>query len=445
MLQRLPILILALALLPVQAMALDLSAALRLAEENDILFQAANAQYQASAEIRSQAISGVLPEITFDAFTSRTSTETTNSSSASSPNGSSDFDSKGYSLNLNQTLYNQAVFNALDQASAETAQALAEYENARQDLVVRVARAYFDYLAAQDTHHFAVAEQQAIARQLEQTSGRFEAGLIAITDVKQSQAQYDIAVAREIVASNAIENAGEALRIIINQFDAGLLPVQAELPLTTPSPDNIKSWEETALVNNLQLRATKYTAEAARNAYEVSRAGHYPTLNLNAAHSYTSADGSTVSNAFGGRDTDQSIVKLELSVPLYSGGFTSSLSRQRNAEYEVARALHLQQQRLTVQQVRTAFLGVKAAISQVVALKQALVSTETAVEAAEEGFKAGTRNTVDVLFAQRERYASERDYARARYDYLLNILELKRAAGILTGADLHEMNQWLKH
>lgn len=432
-------------LFPVNALALDLSEALRLAEQNDITYQAASAQYQASAEVRSQATSAVLPEITFDAFAGRTSSQTTNSSSSSLPNGTSDFASKGYGLTLKQTLYNQAVFNALDQASAETARALAEYENAKQDMVVRVARAYFDYLAAQDDHSFAVAEKEAIARQLEQTEGRFEVGLIAITDVKQSQAQYDIAVAREIVASNAIDNAREALRIIINSFNDSLLPVQENIPLATPTPDDIKSWEDTALKNNLQLRATQYAANAARSAYEISRAGHYPTLSLNATHNFTSAAGSTVSNAFGGRDSDISNVKLQLQVPIYSGGFTSSLTRQRNAEYQLAKSNQTQQQRLTVQQVRTAFLGIKATISQVNALKQALISTQTAVEAAEEGFKAGTRNTVDVLFAQREQYASERDYARARYDYILNVLELKRAAGILTGTDLDEMNQWLKH
>lgn len=432
-------------LLPVDALALDLSEALQLAQQNDIIFQAASAQYQASAEVRSQAGSAVLPDISFAAFVGRTSSKTTNSSSSTLPNGISDFGSTGYSLTLNQTLYNQAVFNALDQASAESARALAEFENAKQDMVVRVARVYFDYLAAQDTHSFAVAEKEAIARQLEQTQGRFEVGLIAITDMKQSQAQYDIAAAREIVASNAIDNAREALRIIINAFDNALQPVQQDLPLAMPNPDNIHDWENTALANNLQLRASRYAENAARSAYEVSRAGHYPTLSLNAAHSFTSSDGSTVSNAFGGRDTDTSSVKLELAVPLYSGGFTSSLTRQRFAEYGLAKSNHTQQQRLTVQQVRNAFLGIKAAISQVNALKQALVSTQTAVEAAEEGFKAGTRNTVDVLFAQREQYASERDYARARYDYILNILELKRAAGILTGADLDEMNQWLQH
>lgn len=442
MLQRCLILFL---LYSANAQALDLSEALALAEQNDVVFQAARATYEAGIEARSQASSAVRPEISFDAFLGQTHTETSNSTSTSSPDGSSNFGSNGYSLTLSQTLYNQALFNALDQGSAQSARALAELENARQDLVIRVARAYFDYLAAQDTHSFAVAEQEAIARQLEQTSGRFEAGLIAITDVKQSQAQYDIAVAREIVASNAIENAREALHTIINQSDTALLPLQKDLVLAVPTPDDIKSWEDTALQNNLQLRAAKYSAEAARSAYDVSRAGHYPTLSLNAEHSNTSSDGSTVSNSFGGRDTEQNIVKLELSIPIYSGGFTSSLSRQRNAEYDVARSQHTQQQRLTVQQVRTSFLGIKAAISQVNALKQAVISTETAVEAAEEGFKVGTRNSVDVLFAQREQYASERDYARARYDYLLNILELKRAAGILTGADLQEMNQWLKH
>jgi len=442
MLQRLLIFSL---LLPASVHALDLSEALQLAEQHDITYQGARATYQASIEIDSQATSAVLPEISFEAFVSRIRSETSNSSSASTPNGVSSFGANGYSLTLSQTLYNQAVFDAMDVASAQTAQALAVFEDARQELVLRVARAYFDYLAAQDTHSFAIAEKEAIARQLEQTSERFKVGLIAVTDVRESQAQYDTALAREIAASNAVENAREALRIVINKFDEPLLPVRENLPLLMPTPDNIQSWEDTALEKNLQLRAARYNSEAARSAYDASRAGHYPTLSLNAEHSFNSSDGSTVSNAFSGRDIDQNSIILALQVPIYSGGFTSSQTRQRNAEYALAKSQYQQQQRLAVQQVRTAFLGIRAAISQVNALKQALISTQTAVEATLEGFKVGTRNSVDVLLAQREQYASERDYARARYDYILNILELKRAAGILSGADLQEMNQWLKH
>lgn len=431
-------------LLPVCAHALDLGEALRLAEQHDVTFQAARASYQAGIEQTSQAQATILPQLSFDAFVSRTRSETSNSSSTTTPNGTTDFGANGYSLNLTQTIYNQAIFSALDEADAGAAEALAQFEDARQALVLRVATAYVDVLSAHDNLDFASAETHASAEQLTQAKERFKAGLTAITDQKEAQAQYDTSVARAIVASNALENAREALRIIVNDDSTPLRNVREQLPLTTPQPDDIKYWEDMALENNLTLRAAHYRSVAAQSAVAGSQAGHYPELSLNAVRSFNSSDGSTVSNAFSGRDVDQTLLMLNLAVPIYGGGHTSSLTRQRVAEYEVARAQHEQQRRLALQQVRNAFLGIKATISQVNALQQALISTQSALEATQEGFKAGTRNSVDVLLAQRELHGSERDYARARYDYMLNILELKRAAGLLAGADLQAMNDWLE-
>ncbi len=440
MLSRMLILLL---LLPAAARAIDIAGVLQLAEQHDASWQAAQAQYLADVENQSQSDAALLPQVNFSAFSSKTSASTRNSTSTVSPNGDTRFDASGYSLDLSQTLYNQALFDAAEADSLRSAAALATLEAARQDLYLRVATAYFDLLGKQDALAFARAEQNAIANQLEQYRERFKAGLVSITDVKDSQAQYDLAAANTIIAENDLNNSRESLRLIINQPISQLAGLRDELPLQTPEPDDIDAWQQTALDNNLLLRAKRYLLQAANRDLAASQAGHYPTLSLNARHSFTSSGGSTVSNAFSGRDISENRLTLNLDIPVYSGGATSAAARQKRALRDAAQAQLTQQQRLTIQQVRSAFLNIKASISQVKALKQAVASTRSATEAAQLGFESGTRNSVDVLLAQREQFASENRYAKARYDYLLNVLKLKRAAGALSAQDLQTTNRFI--
>jgi len=216
------------------------------------------------------------------------------------------------------------------------------------------------------------------------------------------------------------------------------------MPMDAPDPDDIDSWQQQALDNNLELQASHHALRAAQQDVDSASGSHYPTVSLNAEHSFTSSDGSSISNAFSGRDIDQNKISINLEVPIYSGGSTSAAVRQKLAERDIARAEYDHQQRITVQQVRSAYLNVKASMSRVKALKQALVSTELALEATQLGFDAGKRTSVDVLLAQRERYASENDYRQARYDYLLNRLRLKQASGILDAADIIRINQFIE-
>jgi len=440
MLSRLLILLL---LLPAAARAMDIAAVLQLAEQHDAGWQAAQAQYRAARENENLGDAALLPQIGFSAFSSATSASTRNSTSAASPNGDTRFGASGYSLDLSQTLYNQALFEAAEAESLRSAAALATLEAARQDLYLRVATAYFDLLGKQDALAFARAEQHAIGRQLEQYRERFEAGLVSITDVTDSRAQFDLAVANTIVAENDLHNSRENLRLLIKQPVDEVAGLHSELPLLSPEPDDITAWQQTALDNNLQLRAKRYLLQAASRDLASSRAGHYPTLSLNARHSFTRSGGSTVSNAFSGRDLSENRLTLNLDIPVYSGGATSAAARQKRALRDAAQAQLEQQQRLAIQQVRSAFLNIKASIAQVKALRQAVASTRSATEAAQLGFESGTRNSIDVLLAQREQFASENRYARARYDYLLNVLKLKRAAGTLSAQDLHHTNRFL--
>ncbi|MCW9013636.1 MAG: TolC family outer membrane protein [Gammaproteobacteria bacterium] len=422
--------------------AIDFLQALELAQQSDPDILAAEYEYQGILETRPQSKSALLPSIDFSIYKTHTNAETENSSDISlRPNGSTSFDTDGYSLSLNQTLYNHGIYKTLQQTDINIAAATANIEATRQTLIVRVADAYFNVLGAQDNLKFARAEKKAIGQQLEQTQKRFDVGLIAITDVKESQARYDVSVADEIEAKNLLETTRETLRSIIGEAPESLNILTETMPLLIPEPANIDQWTDTARKNNLQLQAAKFAFQAAQKQIDIDKSNHYPSLGLVAQHNYTSPDGgsSVIS------DTTDTSIMVQLSVPIYSGGLTSAKTRQAIANKEKARALQNRALRQTVQQSRESYLGVTTSIAQVKAFKQALISTQTAHEATQAGFEVGTRTSIDVLSSLREQYRAERDYARTRYTYILNSLRLKQAAGILSMQDVVKINQWLEH
>jgi len=436
------VLLLSACLTPV-AYALDLNEALTRAERYDATLSAALAKYMAAEEAYPQSRAAMLPEISAGAFIQQENTSRTNSTGGVVGDVDSNFQSKGYDIKLNQPVFNKTLWDNMDQSKALVAQAAADYEVAKQDLIIRVAKAYFEVLGAQDNLAFTRASKDAIGRQLEQSKERFNVGLIAITDVQESQASYDNAVANVIVAENDLTNNIEALRVLIGDPVDDLRPLAEEFPLLAPDPKNINEWQHRALQQNIGLKSSKYALDAAREAYNSSKGGHYPTLNLYAAHEYTSADGSSFGSSFGGSDNTDDSIGLSLNVPIYEGGGTSSKVRQSASLVSAAQSTVDMTTRATIQDVRTAYLGVISSISSVKAFKQALVSAKTSVEATEAGFEAGTRTSVDVLLVQGREYESERNYARSRYNYLLTLLELRRAAGSLTRDDVKQINAWL--
>lgn len=420
--------------------ALDLSEAMELAQQYDTTFQAAYANYLATIEASSQSTSAILPQIGFNAFVQR------GSSDIERDNGtSSDFDnnSDGYSLNLNQVIFDKTVFDNLDQGDAIAAKALADVESAKQDTIVRVAKAYFDVLTAIDNVETASAEKIAIGQQLEQSKERFNVGLSAITDVKEQQASYDISVADEIIAINDLSNRREALRVIINVYPDRLYIAQKEIPLVVPEPMDINAWQEKSLQGNFSLLATQYSVDAAQSAYDGSKGGHYPTLGLNASYGVVNSDPRDIGIPLPGSETTDAKVILSLNVPIYSGGFTSSTVRQKLSELDIAKALQEQEKRKTIALARSAYLSLEADIAQVKARRQAVISTQTSLDATTAGYDAGTRTSVDVLLSQRLLYSSQRDYSAARHTYITDSLELKRVAGTLTITDIEEINKWL--
>lgn len=424
------------------AHALDLNEALQRAEQNDAELASALAEFNAAEQTSPISRAGLLPNISLDAYVRDTDTETIYAPGSSGLSSSADYKSNGYTLNLDQVIYSKKLWDTLNASDALVAQAAATYETERQNMIIRVADSYFAVLGAQDDLAFARAEEQSVARQLEQSQERFNVGLIAITDVHESQARYDSAIAQRILAVNTLDNRKEALRVIIGDPVDELSPLQNEFPLQKPDPENIQQWQDKALEQNLTLKAAKYGVEAANEVHKSNYADHYPTLSFNARRESVDADNDVLNR--GQNDTDDTRLTLNLNIPIYSGGQTTAQSRQSAAEAERAQALLDQQRRFTVQDIRTSYLGVQTAISTVNAFKQALISARTALEATQGGFEAGTRTNVDVLVVEGNLYDSERNYSRSRYDYLLSTLELKRAAGNLNAIDIDQINQWLE-
>lgn len=426
------------AAMPPSAHAADLIEALALAEQSDPTYREAQANALAVAEGIPQARALLwLPELSITAGGSHSDQVVTADFNFGSVGGVA-FQNYDYSLNLRQPVFHHDRYVRLQQANKRLSQAQAELDIAYQDLIVRVVERYFEVLAAHDNVAFARAERESLAGQLEQAKRRFEVGLIAITDVQEAQAGFDRANAQEIAALNAVDNANEALRETTGAYQEALLPLSSEFKLRRPIPDNIDKWTETALTQNLDISATQLATEIAMDEIRAQYAGHYPTLDISGSESAVSQGG-----RFGQTLIEGGQIGIQLNFPIYSGGSVISKTRQATHEHAAAVERLERARRAVYRETRQAFLGILSQITQVNALKQAVVSSRTSLDSTRAGFEVGTRTTIDVVAAERVLSEARRNYARARYDYILNMLRLRRAAGTLSPADVAAANRWL--
>jgi outer membrane protein len=412
----------------------DLLSVYRLALDADPTFQAARASHRAAMEVLPQSRAGILPDVSLSGDVSR---DRFDPRVGGSPTTYAT--NQTYSLVLRQPLYRRDRFIQLQQADSRIAQADATLTAAQQDLVLRVATRYFLVLGARDNLAFVRADKEALARTLDQAQQRFKVGLSAITDQLKAQAAYDIAISDEITAEQQLADANEALRELTGKLPETLQVLQADIPLQVPEPATLDDWVSGALEQNPQLLAAQAATETARQEIEVQRSGHYPTVDALADYSYRDSQ-------FGGtipQQRNDGSIGLQLTVPLYQGGATVSHTRQQAALYSEAKEQQELQQRATERQTRDNYRGIVSGISRVQALAKAIESNQKALDAAKSGFDVGTRDIIDVLDAQRELLGARRDYARSRYDYLLDTLRLKQAAGILEESDLQQVNAML--
>ncbi|MEQ1531414.1 MAG: TolC family outer membrane protein, partial [Methylococcales bacterium] len=406
-------------------------------------FQAKKA---AVGESDDQSIARMLPSVSATASTSGDWLHNKKAGGAVTPNGLPDFrgpqvnqaySSHTFSVNITQPVFHWDHWVQLSQADNKIAQAEADYQAELQKLMLKTTEAYFNVLSAQDNLKFTTAEKEAIARQLDQAKQRFEVGIIPITDVHEAQAGFDQVVANEIEAINNIDNQKETLGEIIGNSNVELNGLGEQLPLLKPEPSKIETWSTAAEQNNFSIVAAVNQVEFARKSIDIQRSGHLPQLDIVASYGV-----SDVNNSFGFRGDNQS-VGLRLNVPLFEGGAVNSKTRQASYEYEAAKESLNATKRTVNREVKNAFRGVMTNIGRVEALKAAVASSESALAATEEGFAVGTRTMVEVLNEQRNLFKAKRDFARARYDYLIQSIKLKQSSSNLSQNDLEQINRLL--
>jgi outer membrane protein len=426
---------------------------------SDPAIREAEATYLATAEVKPQARAQLLPSLTLGINRSHSYNDTEFpiqgdedpiSGGLLGRRQISEQYATGYRVSLTQSVFDWARYKTLQQADKQVVQAETNYRAAEQDLIIRVATAYFAVLGAEDNLASAVAQRDSVSRQLEQAQRRFEVGLIAITDVQQSQAGYDDAVALEIETQRALSTAYEQLREIIGEIVQDLASPTDELPLLTPDPANEDEWVRAALDANLALQSSRLAADVANDQIAIAKGSRLPTLSLSA--SYNDDEQNGVQTLFRNVITETPSTRLPegrswnlaLTFPIYTGGLTSSRIDQAVLRHRVAQNTLERIARQTERQTRDAYLGVISEIARVRALRQSVESNRTALRATEAGFEVGTQTTVDVLAAQRLLRVAETNYSRSRYDYMLNLLRLKQAAGNLTEVDVMQIDGWLQ-
>ncbi|MFA0812996.1 TolC family outer membrane protein [Microbulbifer epialgicus] len=361
---------------------------------------------------------------------------------------------EGYVAELTQAIFDAPAWFDYQQGKKLTEVATAEFSADQQEMMIRVATAYFDVLRAYDVLEAAIAEEQALAKQLEQTQQRFEVGLTAITDVYDSQAAYDSSVARRLTAQDDLLSDFDALSVLTGGYHDEVAPLVDTFQVAPPVPAERADWVEFALANNFDLKAARLNAEAARYNARSAASEHLPTLTGSLTYNRTTANGDLTDKIIQAGDTrrntypfDQDNVlktaAITLNVPIYTGGLLSASRREaRNLSFQ-AQDLRNLTERNTIQTTRTLHRAVVTDVSRVAARQQAVVSAKSALDATQAGYEVGTRNIVDVLLAQRTLFESQTDYANSLYDYILNTLNLKQVAGLLSPQDLQELDAML--
>jgi len=450
MIRRPLVFALALAMLPASAFAEDLLQTYELARTGDPQLSAAESQRLATKEGAVQARAAMLPQINGSASLSRTYPIDQSVSVDDDGDGTPDrvvdvegSTSRRLGLTADQMVFDFGRINTLRSQRAVSQSADFTLESAGDDLVTRTSQAYFNVLVAIETLAAAEAQEAALKKQFDFADKRLEVGLAPITDVHEARAQYDAARANTIVTRNALEDAYQALTEITGQPVANLKALPQDFQPSLPSSQGVDEWIAAAIENNPDLKAQEYLLQSSEADIQTARAGHLPTLYLGADYS----DSKTISgNEFstdGSDGTRGGTLGLTLSVPIFSGGATSSRVRQAIAQRDVTQDQLEQTRRALVRNTRNSYQTLVAGISEVEARRSAVTSARAAYEASQVGLEVGTRTVLDVLVNQQTLFNAEREYALARYSFLQNRLLLEQAAGSLDVEDVQDVNRLL--
>jgi outer membrane protein len=420
------------------AQAADLIQVYQQALANDATFASARASATAGRERSVQGRSGLLPTVSIDGGIAKNDQEFDiwNRSGTSASN----LRTNEIQISLAQPLFRWDRWETYQQSKLQQSISEAQFAQAQQDLITRVAQAYFDVLAAQDTLASTRAQKTATTEQLASAKRNFEVGTQTITDTHEAQAAYDLVVSQELAAVNDLENKKTALQAIIGTPPSALAILRTGVNLKAPEPVNVDQWVSAAENQNYSVTASQLSLEVAKREISRNRAGHYPTLDLNASSLRRDINGQTPAS---GKTTNNSI-GISYSIPIFNGFAVTSKVREAIALEDKARNDLEANRRNAALTARQSFLGVNTGLAQVKALEAAEISSNSALESNKLGYQVGVRINIDVLNAQRQLYQTQTDLARARYNTILSGLRLKAAAGALREEDLQPINALLQ-
>lgn len=407
------------------------------AQSSDSAWAAARSTHAAAQEKLVQGKALTLPTVTLNANANHANTDLEYRSGGTGGfrqgGGNESFETYGYSVNVNHPLYRRQNQIQFEEAKTQVSQADEQLSTANLDLMTRTSQAYFDVLLAQDKIDLIEAQKAAITKQLEQAKANFEVGTATITDVHEAQARFDLLIAQDIAARNDLEVRKRAIQSIIGQMPGALASAKESLAVVIPAPQDMEKWVEMAEQKNPQLIYQQKALTLATQEIERTHAGHLPTLDAVGSYSDSRANGSATGI---GSDTQNFTIGLQLQVPIYQGGAISSREREAAINQQTAKDQLEQARREVGLQTRQAYLNVASAVAQVKAYEQALASSQSSLDSTSLGYEVGVRTSVDVLNAQQQYYSAKRDLLQARYTWLLSVIKLKAAAGLLTEDDL---------
>ncbi len=434
-------LVILLASMAMGAQAADLKDVANAAWSNDGTWQAARQNWEASQQTLVQGRAMLLPTIDAKYGHYRNDRHLEDSGSTIK------YDDEVTSVTLTQPLFRLDAFYGYKEAKASVSVDRANFYQARQAFVLRVANGYFGVLRAWDNLVSAQAEEKAIGRQLEQTKERFKVGLVPGTDVQEAQASYDLTKVNLIVAKQDFSIARDQLEAFTGRKWTELAELRKNLPMGNPQPDDMSAWLDKASYQNPDIMAARYSAKEAGFTAKRQLGAMLPKVQLvgSYSHEHVAPDGNIPAAALDNLTPDGhgTQVGIEVTMPLFHGGSLNSQRKQALLRSQAADNTFQQTLRNVTQETRSSYRTVEADSLRVKARRQAIRSAESALEATRSGYQVGTRNIVDVLNAEQALYAAQRDYANARYDYILDSLTLKGSAGELDIADLVDINTWL--
>lgn len=411
-----------------------------LARENDPQFQEDFFNRQATDERYYQARSALLPQISANVSLSEVSQDIKRSDNEVFGSGGSDYSTQVYGVSLTQSLYDYSRWAALGQARLEIQQAAAELEVARQDLLLRVAERYFDALALYETLGYLQAEKSAIRTNLDMTRARYQDGLAREIDLLDAEARFLQVEARELDVENRLQDALNGLAEVTGGLPTSLQVLDPGIGLSRPSPDSREEWTRLAVEQSPRLMAVGLSVDAASQETRVRRGGHFPTLDLSLNYNNDDTDGSLYG---GGSEVETQTVRVGLEVPIYRGGLVSSQVRESEQRLSAQQAMRDRILRETDRRVQSSFQGILTAMAREEALSESLRASERIAESRQLGFDSGVTPMLDLLDAQRDLFLARSELANARYHYLVSVVQLKHAAGILTAEDLREIDTFL--